>query len=148
MESKQLNIRLEHLKAVCQKAGMRVTHQRLEIFREVAMTEKHPNAEQVFRGVRNRLPTVSLDTVYRTLWMLVDLGLITTMNPGRRRARFDANLDQHHHFVCTRCGYTRDFYSEAFNTLSLPETVEALGDAHQTQVEVRGLCHECRKNET
>ena len=126
---------------------MRVTHQRLEIFREVANTGEHPNAEQVFQGVRERLPTVSLDTVYRTLWLLVDLGLIKTMSPGRRRARFDANLDQHHHFVCIRCGYTRDFYSEDFNALIPPNSVLEFGEIQQTQVEVRGICSTCRNEE-
>ncbi len=138
---------LEHLRSVCQQAGMRVTHQRLEIFREVLNSGDHPNAEQVFRSVRDRLPTVSLDTVYRTLWSLVDLGLITTMSQGKSRARFDANLDKHHHFICTRCGYTRDFYSDELNDLYLPETVKEFGDALQTQVEVRGLCKECSKSD-
>ncbi len=147
INSTELKLRLEHLKMVCQQAGMRVTHQRLEIFREVAKTGDHPNAEQVFQGVRERLPTVSLDTVYRTLWMLVDHGLITTMSPGRRRTRFDANLDQHHHFVCTRCGYTKDFYSEDFDILTPPDSVLEFGEIQQTQVEVHGLCNGCRKEE-
>ena len=123
---------------------MRVTHQRLEIFREVAHTGEHPNAEQVFQGVRERLPTVSLDTVYRTLWVLVDLGLIKTMSPGRRRTHFDANLDPHHHFVCIRCGSTRDFYSEDFDALIPPDSVLELGDIQQTQVVVSGMCNTCR----
>jgi predicted GIY-YIG superfamily endonuclease len=88
--------RLEHPKTVCRQAGSKVTHQRLEIFRQMARTGDHPNAEQVFQGGRKRLPTISLDTVYRNLWFLVDLGLITTMSSGRKRIRFDADLDQHH----------------------------------------------------
>ena len=58
---------IERCKEVLKAAGVRVTHQRLEIFREVASSTAHPDAETVFRGVRDRLPTVSLDTVYRTL---------------------------------------------------------------------------------
>ena len=146
IDQKKIEQRLDHLKSICKQAGMRVTHQRLEIFREVAMTGNHPNAEQVYQGVRQRLSTISLDTVYRTLWILVDLGLITTMSPGRRRARFDANLDQHHHFVCLRCGSTRDFYSESFDALNPPPSVLEYGDIQETQVEVRGLCKECYNN--
>ncbi|NQT62468.1 MAG: transcriptional repressor [Candidatus Marinimicrobia bacterium] len=144
----RVEVRLDYLKTVCRQANMRVTHQRLEIFREVAMTGDHPNAEQVFKGVRQRLSTISLDTVYRTLWMLVDLGLITTMAPGRRRARFDANLDQHHHFVCNQCGLTRDFYSSEYDQLTPPEMINTYGYAQKTQVEVLGLCYECSKNES
>jgi len=82
----ELAERLERFKAAARRAGIRLTHQRLEIFREVAATEEHPDAETVFRGIRKRVPTVSLDTVYRTLWLLEDLGLIATLGPRRERA--------------------------------------------------------------
>jgi len=75
--------RLEHLSTTVREAGIKLTHQRLEIFRELAKTEEHPDAETLFRAVEVRVPTVSLDTVYRTLWMLRDLGLVTTLGPSR-----------------------------------------------------------------
>lgn len=132
---------------MCRDAGVKATHQRTEILRELAATDEHPDAETIYQRVRKRLPTVSLDTVYRTLWLLVDLGLITTQAPGRRRTRFDANLDQHHHFICSNCGFTRDFYSDRLNDLNLPDCIAELGAPQQTQVEVHGLCHACRAEE-
>jgi Fur family peroxide stress response transcriptional regulator len=137
--------RLEHLKTVSRQAGVKLTHQRLEIFREVARSVEHPDAETVFRGVRRRMPTVSLDTVYRTLWLLNDLGLITTLGPRRERVRFDANLQQHHHYVCVRCGLARDFESADLNALRVPEAVKGFGSVVATHVEVRGICERCRK---
>ena len=53
------------------------------------------------RRATQRMPTVSVDTVYRTLWMLHDLGLVTTLGPQRVGVRFDANPAQHH-YVCAR----------------------------------------------
>jgi Fur family peroxide stress response transcriptional regulator len=132
---------------VCRKSGAKITHQRLEIFREVAQTGDHPDAETVFKGVRERMPTISLDTVYRTLWWLKELGLIKTLGPPRERTRFDANLGRHHHFICTQCGLTRDFYSDKFNKLKLPESVQRIGQAEMTQVEVKGVCHQCATTE-
>jgi Fur family peroxide stress response transcriptional regulator len=137
--------RLEHLKTVSRQAGVKLTHQRLEIFREVARSVEHPDAETVFRGVRRRMPTVSLDTVYRTLWLLNDLGLITTLGPRRESVRFDANLQQHHHYVCVRCGLARDFESADLNALRVPEAVKGFGSVVATHVEVRGICERCRK---
>jgi Fur family peroxide stress response transcriptional regulator len=131
----------------CRKSGAKLTHQRLEIFHEVAQRGDHPDAETVFKGVRERMPTISLDTAYRTLWWLKDLGLIKTLGPQRARARFDANLSRHHHFVCTQCGLTRDFYSEKINKLKLPKSVQRIGQVEMTQVEVKGLCHQCAANE-
>ena len=86
---------------------------------------------------------VSLDTVYRALWLLDDLHLITTLGTGRERTRFDANMHKHHHFVSTRCGLTRDFYSDALDELAIPDLVSAMGDVKTTQVEVQGICSGC-----
>jgi len=139
--------RLEHLKAIARRAGVKLTHQRLVIFMELASTEQHPDADAIYRAVRQLIPTVSLDTVYRTLWMLHDLGLVTTLGPQRDRVRFDANLEQHHHFVCVRCGLVRDFESEALAHLPLPESVAALGSVEDAHVEVRGTCGACQRAE-
>jgi Fur family peroxide stress response transcriptional regulator len=132
---------------VCRKSGAKFTHQRMEIFREVAQTGEHPDADRVFQGVRKRIPMVSLDTVYRTLWWLKDLGLITTLGPPRERARFDANLSRHHHFVCVHCGLTLDFYSDKFDKLTLPKSIQSVGYVKTTQVEVKGVCLKCASKE-
>jgi Fur family peroxide stress response transcriptional regulator len=136
---------MTHFEQVCRGAGVKLTHQRMEIFREVAQSGDHPDAETIYRGVRTRIPTVSLDTVYRALWLLSDLGLITTLGASRERTRFDANLRRHHHFVCVRCGLTRDFYSDAFDELTLPRSIRAIGRVETTHVEARGVCRECAR---
>ena len=143
VSKKDIEQRMARFEEVCRNSGAKLTHQRMEIFREVAQTGDHPDADKVFQGVRKRMPTVSMDTVYRTLWWLTDLGLITILGPPRERARFDANLSRHHHFVCTQCGLTRDFFSDKFDRLELPESVRFIGHAQKTQVEVKGLCLEC-----
>ena len=143
IRKREIEQRMERFEEVCRSSGMKLTHQRMEIFREVAQTSDHPDAEKVYQGVRKRMPTMSLDTVYRTLWLLKDLGLITTLGAPRERTRFDANLSRHHHFVCIQCGLTRDFYSDAFDELRLPDSVKAFGRVETTQVEVKGVCLKC-----
>ncbi len=139
----EIEQRMHHFEAVCREEGIKLTHQRIEIFREVAQTGDHPDAEQVFHRVRDRLPTISLDTVYRTLWLLNDLGLIVTLGSSHERTRFDANLDNHHHFVCGQCGLTSDFYSNDLDNIILPDLVDSFGKIETTQVEVRGVCQKC-----
>lgn len=139
--------RKSRLAEACRQAGVKVTPQRLEIFAEVARRDDHPDAAQVHGEVRKRMPSVSLDTVYRTLWMLDDLGLIRAMGPSRGKTRFDANLSRHHHFVCVRCGFTRDFHSDELDRLKLPETVASLGRVESSQIEVRGICRACAADE-
>ena len=143
VSKQEIERRMDRFEEACKSAGARLTHQRMEIFREVAQSGDHPDVEKVFRGVRERMPTVSMDTVYRTLWWLAELGLITILGPPRERVRFDANLSRHHHFVCARCGLTRDFVSDDFDNLQLPDSVLAIGHVEKTQVEIKGLCHRC-----
>ena len=147
VDASEVARRLEKFKASARKSGVKLTHQRLEIFREVDASLDHPNAESVFRAVQPRMPTVSLDTVYRTLWLLTDLGLVTTLGPRRESVRFDANLSHHHHYVCMRCGLARDFDSAELNTLRIPETIKGLGSAVTTHIEVRGVCRSCAKKQ-
>ena len=130
--------------AACRRQGVKATRQRMEIFRELAATGEHPDAEAIFRRVRRRLPAISLDTVYRTLRTMEDKGLISRVPSMKDRARFDANLDHHHHFVCTVCGRICDFYSAALDGFVPPSAVRAMGAVDSVHVELRGRCRNCR----
>ncbi len=143
IKKKEIEQRIKLFETVCRGKGIKLTHQRIEIFREVAQTGDHPDAEQVFQRVRDRIPTVSLDTVYRTLWLLKDLGLVVALGSSRKRTCFDANLNSHHHFVCGQCGLTQDFYSNDLDNIKLPDSVGSFGKIEATHVEVRGVCREC-----
>lgn len=135
--------RLTNWQNAVRAAGIKLTHQRLEVFRELAGRDEHPDAESIFRAVRERVPTISLDTVYRTLWLLYDLGLVSTLGPRRDSVRFDVNMSPHHHFCCVRCGLVRDFTDAALDALPLPSQVHALGDVLAARVEVHGVCQAC-----
>ena len=143
----ELDQRMAYFKNGCAKAGLKLTQQRLEIFKALAARDDHPDAEALFSALRSHMPTLSLDTVYRTLWLLNDLGLINTLGPRRESIRFDANLRQHHHFVCLRCGLTRDFESEKLDGLPIPEDALAMGKVLASQVELRGICENCARAE-
>ncbi|MGE5647072.1 MAG: Fur family transcriptional regulator [Acidobacteriota bacterium] len=147
VDTKEIDRRIKAFTAKASEAGVKLTHQRLEIFREVAASAEHPDAEEILNAVKPRMPTVSLDTVYRTLWLLGDLGLVTTLGPRRQSVRFDANLRNHHHFVCDRCGMVRDFESAEFDRIRVPAAVRALGTAVRAQVEIRGICEQCNKHQ-
>jgi Fur family peroxide stress response transcriptional regulator len=148
VDKAEVERRVGRFRDTARRAGVKLTHQRLEIFREVAASLEHPSAEAVMTALKARMPTVSLDTVYRTLWLLHDLGLVSTLGPRRESLRFDANLDHHHHYVCVRCGLARDFESEELNVIRIPESVKELGSIVGTHLEVRGVCSRCAKEHT
>ncbi len=146
-DSRDTQLRLCRLEETLRRAGVKLTPQRLEIFREVLRASDHPDAETVYHRVRQRVPTVSLDTVYRNLWLLHDLGLILALGSPRERVRFDGDLRPHHHFICTSCGAVYDFYSAELDRLHLPADVSALGSPDRVQVEIRGLCTRCAQTD-
>lgn len=143
----QANRRLADLVEACRRHRAKATHQRTEILRALAATEEHPDAETIYTRVRRRIPAISLDTVYRTLRMLEDKEIITRVGSMRDRARFDANGERHHHFVCTRCGMIGDFHSETLDRFPVPPEVREMGRVDGGHVELRGRCRRCQQGE-
>ena len=141
--AKLLEDRLSAFREVCRQKGLKVTHQRLAIYREIITDKDHPDAETVFRRVRKHLPTVSLDTVYRTLWTFMTIGVLEDLGPGFRRVRFDPNTIPHHHFICTTCETIMDFCHQAFDALPCPDELRQLGRIDRLRVEGRGICRTC-----
>ncbi len=140
----EVESRVSLLAQASRASGLRLTHQRLEVAREIAGSDTHPNVEAIYRGVRERVPTISLDTVYRTLGALERLGLVNRVDVMAGPARYDANLKHHDHFICDRCGLIRDLPSTFRKGLEVPETVTDLGEVESVTVQLRGLCKECR----
>ena len=132
---------------LCQKAGVKCTQQRLKIYSEIIGRPDHPDAEAVFKKVRNQLTNISLDTVYRTLWLFQDLDLITTIGPSRERTRFEPNLKPHHHFICIKCGLISDFESDIIDTKYFHESIKKIGKAEGLQVNIQGVCLKCENNQ-
>lgn len=139
-----LEERLETFKEICRNAGLKVTHQRLEIFHVLAQSTDHPSAEEVFEKVRKKVPTIALDTVYRTLTTLEAHGVLAKILLDTR-ARFDPNLSVHHHFVCSECRKIEDFYWPVFDTMKPPGKDSPWGKVESKHVEIKGVCRACLK---
>jgi Fur family transcriptional regulator, peroxide stress response regulator len=129
--------------AACRKAGLKVTHQRLEIYRELAMATDHPTAESLHRRLRKKLPTISLDTVYRTLATLAGHGLINRVETPESLSRFEVARTPHHHLICRDCGEIVDFSWSIMDKATLPEEVGAWGKIDHKSIVVYGVCAKC-----
>lgn len=129
------------------ESGLRLTHQRLEVAREIAGADAHPDVDTIHRGVRARVPTISLDTVYRTLGTLETLGFVRKVGVVGGPARYDVNLEPHHHFFCTRCGSIDDVDSGYVEGLNLSDSAPELGRLESVTVELRGLCARCQRSD-
>lgn len=143
--AKDIQEMTDRFRGAIRKSGVKLTPQRLEIFREAALTDDHPRIETIFRNVRRKMPNVSLDTVYRTLDLFQELGLVSTVRPLAGPTRFDADTKPHHHFVCTRCGSVHDLVDAGFDRLTASPSARKLGRVDSAHVELRGLCASCRR---
>lgn len=130
--------------ACCRERGIKPTHQRTEIYRALMATEEHPSAETLYNAVKERVPTISLDTVYRTLRLFEEKGLVARVSTAGDSMRFDGNINRHHHFVCVECHKVRDFYDDDFDRLNAPQTISRLGEINSVHVELRGVCNDCQ----
>jgi Fe2+ or Zn2+ uptake regulation protein len=94
--------------ACVRASGLKLTPQRMAIVRELASDPTHPTAQELYERLQVELPTMSFATVYNTLDALAAAGLCAALSLSPGAARFDPNMEAHHHAVCDRCGLVRD----------------------------------------
>ena len=140
----QVETRVGRFVERCRSRGIPVTHQRRVIFRVIAETGEHPSPESVYESVRREIPAISLATVYKNIGFFRELGLIREVSGGLATQRLDANLEPHHHLVCTACRMVIDLHDDELDRLSRRCLVPQEFEVESYQVQVLGRCSACR----
>ncbi len=124
---------------------LRMTRQRRIILEELRRVDTHPTADQLYVSVRDRLPHISLATVYRNLDLLVREGFIQRLEFGGTQKRFDGNPHEHHHLRCLACGEVRDGSGPI---PALQRAARSSGGYEITgyHLEFTGYCARCRRD--
>lgn len=137
--------RYTHLREASVRRGLRLTPQRDVLLRILSEAMGHPTADDLVRQVREVLPTVSHATVYRNLQELVREGLIRTLDMAGSAAQFEVNPDEHHHFVCRKCGQVWDVYLASVDVrVNRRRTAIEGFRIDRSEVQLHGLCADCR----
>ena len=131
------------LKQELMDAGIRPSVQRLAIFEYVRQSCQHPTAEVVYEALCDELGSLSLTTVYNTLKLFVDAGLISMLTIDDTFRCFDGNRNYHAHFRCNHCGCIVDMEMKK-DFISLVEGVEGY-EVTDAQLYLKGLCPVCIK---
>lgn len=124
------------------EAELKLTQQRFAVLEYLTRAEGHPTAEQIGAALNRRFPQASRATVYNTLNALRDVGLVREVRLADAVARYESNLDPHHHFVCRVCGRLEDVPAGAFN----PPPPRAIAGGHRVEtceIVLRGVCAAC-----
>ena len=142
--ARDIEMKMEDFRHRCHEAGLKVTPQRMTVYRALLETDEHPSAEGVFRTVRKLLPSISLDTVNRTLLTLSRIGVAFIVEGSGDAKRFDANLDAHQHFRCVKCKRIIDVHHEPFNEIDVPRNLRDKFAVLRKTVYLEGFCDRCR----
>jgi Fur family peroxide stress response transcriptional regulator len=139
--------RIEALHRLCRERGLVLTPQRRAILRAVVELDDHPSADRVHAALRSRRLRVSRATVFRTLESLARKGVLRKASHAGGSVRYDGRPERHHHLVCVRCDRIVDFVDVDLDAVSFPDTRRLGFQVLDLQVELRGICRHCRKQE-
>jgi len=128
----------------CRELGLKVTPQRVAIYRELIKTDEHPSAEMLYEKVRRVFPNISLDTVNRTLLTLNEIGAAFVVEGSGDAKRFDGNLEEHQHFRCVKCKRIIDFHHKPFDDIKLPAGIGKKFTVLRKTVYLEGICDLCK----
>lgn len=143
MSSDRLGEAIEALK----QTGVRMTPQRHAILQYLITTMGHPTADEIYRALEKNFPNMSVATVYNNLRLFKEAGLVRELTYGDSSSRFDANLKEHYHAICTKCGKITDFEHES---LSVIEKSAAKSTGYQVKshrMEIYGICPTCQQQQ-
>lgn len=130
--------------AALRATGRRVTMPRLLVHRHLRAADRHVTAEQLYAELAEQIPSLSAATVYDTLDLLDELGLIRRVSTPRGATTYDSRTDEHHHLVCRACGRIEDLDAQV-DTAGAENAARAAGFAPGfAQLTVSGLCSACR----
>lgn len=100
---------LEELSNELKKNNIRLTHQRLKVLEYLSNSTKHPTVEEIYKELKQEVPSLSKTTIYNTLNYLAELNLVKVLAIDDNEAHFDAVTETHGHFKCDSCGEIYDF---------------------------------------
>lgn len=118
------------------------SYQRIKIFEFLMHSKAHPHVDDIYRALIDEIPTLSKTTVYNTLNLFIEKGIIHMITIDGTEVRYDADLTEHGHFRCERCGRVYDFKAEI---IEIDTDLSEGFLIHQKDLYFRGVCPSCRK---
>lgn len=119
---------------------MRNSHQRDEILAYLQSMRAHRSATEIYDAVREKIPNISLGTVYRNLGQLVEMGKIITVETHDKFVYYDGYIKPHTHFVCRECKQIFDF---EYKTTHPREITDTGFEIENERTVYYGLCNKC-----
>jgi len=140
---------LEKFKDYLKKEKLKYTPQREEILKEVLKTRGHFEVEDIVHKLKNKKKSVSRATVYRTLSILKEMGVITEVIKYKNKTIYEIGLKKHHdHLICVSCGKIIEFFNKKLEKLQDKICSDFEFHPYSHRLEIYGLCNDCFSEES
>ena len=125
----------------------RYSKKREALIQALQASTEHPSAEMLYTTLKEQFPDLSLGTVYRNLSQMRQDGTIISVATVAGQERYDANIDEHTHFICRNCHQVIDLFDVRLEDDHIAEAAEKYGHNIESQeLLLRGVCNDCRKH--
>jgi Fur family peroxide stress response transcriptional regulator len=143
MQNTEIDRRVQDFMATCRRHRLKITPQRVAIFRALIQSRLHPTTDMMFKTIKTEFPTMSFDTVNRTLLTFVDIGVLDVVEVFGGPKRFDTDTSVHHHLHCMVCGRIIDFDYDGYTHLDVPPAIAEKFKVVSKRVVLKGFCETC-----
>lgn len=137
---------------ILKSKGLKVTNQRKAVLKALSSKpDQHLTAEEIYELVRVDTPEIGIATIYRTIQLLCELGLIDKLNLDDGYVRYeigkeDKNEHHHHHLICVNCGKVLKFDDDLLDELEKQVEKTTGFIVHDHELNMYGYCRDCQNN--
>ncbi|MDR1831419.1 MAG: transcriptional repressor [Fusobacteriaceae bacterium] len=136
-------MQVENIGNFLKSKDIRPSYQRIKVYQYLIEHKNHPTVDMIYKALGPEITTLSKTTVYNTLNLFIQHGIVNMIVIEENETRYDADMHTHGHFKCVKCG--------KLNDVMLPEDVidriTAEGcDVKEKHIYMKGLCRECKES--
>ncbi|AJS60111.1 peroxide-responsive transcriptional repressor PerR [Paenibacillus sp. IHBB 10380] len=136
--------RVQHALEQLKTSGVRITPQRHAILDYLMESMSHPTADEIYRALEPKFPSMSVATVYNNLKMFMESGMVRELTYGDDSSRFDANVTDHYHVICEKCGKIEDFMYPSLESVEHEAELATGFKIKGLRMELYGVCQVCK----
>ncbi|HEX7056730.1 MAG TPA: Fur family transcriptional regulator [Bacilli bacterium] len=138
-----MGAKFEHAIDKLKSSGVRMTPQRHAILSYLLNTKSHPSADEIYKALERKFPSMSVATIYNNLKVFIDSGLVRELTYGDDASRFDADMSDHYHAICEQCGKIVDFDHPPIKSVEEAALEQTGFQIKGHRLEVYGICESC-----
>lgn len=131
------------IRAILEGKGVRASYHRIRVYDYLLQSGGHPTAEEIYRALAEELPTLSRTTVYNSLNLFREAGMIMALQLADQETRYDVILEEHGHFRCLKCGILENVTLGELPDIPPPPGARMI----RRTVLLEGVCGRCRESE-